>query len=135
MGTSRSPSSSEAGELSGQPPTISLVSLPPDGGGAGTQTRPPTGNAWSEFRLSVQGSLERIVTVAVCGDLDCVTAPQLPVAVAPLLDAATQLVVDLAGVTILDAAGLAALGQVHRMCRQQGRQFVLVLPPAERVPV
>lgn len=78
--------------------------------------------------MTVEATLDRVVILRLEGDLDAVSAAELPSAVETLLDAATQLVIDLSGVQNLDPSGLDALRSVECRCRQQGRYLVLVLP-------
>lgn len=72
--------------------------------------------------------------VAVLGELDVLSVPDLRLALHAAIDRAAPraVVVDLAGLHFLDATGLGALVGAHRRALRVGSQLVLRNPP-ERV--
>jgi anti-sigma B factor antagonist len=65
--------------------------------------------------------------VAVAGEIDLATAPQLNRALRGLLaQGRNQMVVDLDGVTFMDASALSVLVAAHRSVTESGGSFSLV---------
>jgi len=75
--------------------------------------------------------------VAVAGEVDCSTAPQMGACIDSLLAAAPrEVVVDLTAVTFLDSAGLHALVTAHARAEEAGvRLRVLVATRAALRPI
>jgi anti-sigma B factor antagonist len=83
----------------------------------------------STFHLSEQRVGPRAV-LAVEGELDMVTAPELRVAAGSMTRAAFQeLWIDLSGVTFLDSAGVHAAMDIDRALRNEGRRLSVICPP------
>jgi anti-sigma B factor antagonist len=67
--------------------------------------------------------------LAVSGELDLATAPDLRERLAALVDAGTtSIVVDLRDVTFMDSIGLAAIVQARSRLRANGRLALVVAP-------
>jgi anti-anti-sigma factor len=69
-----------------------------------------------------------LVVVAVVGELDCVTAPQLSEALADLAEPGRVVLVDLSHTQSVDCAGLAPLVAAHDNQRQLGGDLILDAP-------
>jgi anti-sigma B factor antagonist len=71
-------------------------------------------------------------TVALTGELDPATAPQLDEAVQGILaDASvTRVVLDLAGLTFLDSSGLRVFVTIREALRSRGGELALSRPSA-----
>ena len=66
-------------------------------------------------------------TLALDGELDLVTAPELEDTIATLcLDGARELVLDLRRVIFMDSSGLRTVLAGMDMCRQHGCEFMLI---------
>ncbi len=72
------------------------------------------------------------MVVAVTGEVDMATAPELAEAIAAVNDSVRRVVVDLAEVTFLDSSGLNALVHAQRGLAKQQIGF-RVVSPADRV--
>lgn len=72
--------------------------------------------------------MDRVLTLHLAGALTGTTAPRFVAAVETLLDSMIQVVIDLRDVDVLEPSGIAALVQMARTCRGQGRQLVLTSP-------
>jgi stage II sporulation protein AA (anti-sigma F factor antagonist) len=81
-----------------------------------------------EVRLS---ELDDAIVVAVFGEIDMVTAPELEQGVAGVPSATRRVVVDLEHVTFLDSSGLNTLVRCSRELARRSIEFRLV-SPAER---
>lgn len=66
--------------------------------------------------------------VAVAGELDISTAPDLQDALAELTDAPRRVVVDLSDLEFCDSTGLAALLGAHKTLNERGGTLELVAP-------
>jgi anti-sigma B factor antagonist len=66
--------------------------------------------------------------VAVAGELDISTAPDLQDALAELTDAPRRVVVDLSDLEFCDSTGLAALLGAHKTLNDNGGTLELVAP-------
>ena len=64
--------------------------------------------------------------VAVAGELDVATCPELEAALHPILARADSLLLDLGGVSFLDAAGVGTLLTIQVAARAQGKSFRLI---------
>ena len=89
---------------------------------------PPTGGPALGTRVLSEG--ERVV-VALSGELDLATAPQLRSCLAPLVTSPTapqELVLDLSELCFLDASGISALLTVQRALAARGGRLALRAP-------
>ena len=89
---------------------------------------PATGGPVLDTRVVETGST---VVVALSGELDLATAPQLRACLAPLVTGATapdELVLDLSELTFLDASGISALLTVQRALAGRGGRLALRSP-------
>ena len=89
---------------------------------------PATGGPVLDTRVVETGST---VLVALSGELDLATAPQLRSCLAPLVTARTapdELVLDLSALTFLDASGISALLTVQRALAARGGRLALRSP-------
>jgi len=66
--------------------------------------------------------------IAVRGELDLATAPELEAAVLARVDDA-DLVVDLRELVFMDSSGVRVLVLGHTRARDAGRRFAIVVPP------
>lgn len=88
----------------------------------------------SEFSMTVQENVVRIVTVAPQGRLDTLRALEFRKQVQLLLDSGVKnLVLDLSQTPFLDSAGMAVLVSALKQCREQGGDARMVWPQAEPV--
>lgn len=88
----------------------------------------------SEFSISLQENVVRIVTVAPQGRLDTLRALEFRKQVQTLLDSGVKnLVLDLSQTPFLDSAGMAVLVSALKQCREQGGDARMVWPQAEPV--
>ena len=84
--------------------------------------------ARSTFDLQVESAGDE-ATVAVSGELDAYTAPQLRKMLAEILDGSvTRVVVDLAATSFIDSTGLGVLVGAARKVRSQDGELVLESP-------
>lgn len=84
--------------------------------------------ASDDFSLSISISVaetdERVVTVALVGELDVTTTPQLGPHLEPTGDP-IGIVVDVSGLDFIDSSGLNALVQAARALRERGVRFAV----------
>lgn len=72
---------------------------------------------------------DRCHTLALSGELDLQTAPDLEAAVLGLCsDGASEVVLDLSGLEFVDSAGLRALIAVREVCDEHDCTFMLIHP-------
>ncbi|WP_224389664.1 STAS domain-containing protein [Pseudonocardia sp. ICBG1293] len=104
-----------------------------------TDSRPPaagttdgTGGVSSEvtdscdgLRLETSRPSDGVVVVAVAGELDMLTAPELRGSVAEQMSAASLVVLDLDGVRFLGTSGLAALIELREQAHRDGVELRL----------
>jgi anti-anti-sigma factor len=88
-----------------------------------TEAAPPP-----PLEIDVSPAARGIVTVAVAGEIDMLTAAELRAALTDAMDSRRPrfLVVDLAGVTFLDAAGMTALVHARHHAGRLGAELRLV---------
>lgn len=79
-----------------------------------------------QIRLTVRTVSEGITVVAVSGEVDMLTAPQLRADVLPHIDEGSTLVLDLSGVSFLGSAGLAVLVEASQHAKRRGATFRVV---------
>ena len=82
-----------------------------------------------EFRMDacVDG---RIARIAVFGEVDAATAPELAECLRELTGAGSdEVVVDLTGLDFIDSAGLSVLVGAQMQMRDAGTQLVIASPP------
>jgi anti-anti-sigma factor len=83
---------------------------------------------WPPFDLTEQ-PLPRGLVLAVAGELDLATAPELRERLGAAVDAgAAEIVVDLRAVTFMDSIGLAAVLHARSRLREDGRLALVVAP-------
>jgi anti-sigma B factor antagonist len=70
-----------------------------------------------------------VTVVALTGEIDLATAPQLREGLQRAESSARRgLLVDLRGVSFIDSTGIGELVGCHRRCRDDGRQVVFLVP-------
>ncbi|MBW3557532.1 MAG: STAS domain-containing protein [Actinobacteria bacterium] len=68
--------------------------------------------------------------LAVFGDVDAVSAPELEARLSHALDTGCdEVVLDLSGLRFIDSSGLSVLVGVHKQLRDAGRELVIASPP------
>jgi anti-sigma B factor antagonist len=73
--------------------------------------------------------LDGIAVIAVVGELDLATAPELASALEAFVeDGPPELVLDLSGLSFMDSSGLAEFTKIQRRLRGQGRSLSLTAP-------
>jgi len=82
-----------------------------------------------DLGVSVGVGADQIV-VAVRGELDLATAPQLACVLAAVVDRAADIALDLAELDFLDPAGLRVIAAASIRLRQSGRELTLRSVPA-----
>jgi anti-anti-sigma factor len=82
----------------------------------------------SGFSISISDSDERVV-VAVRGELDLATAPELETVLLERLDAGEDVVLDLRELEFMDSSGLRVLVTAHARATDGGPRFAIVRPP------
>ena len=88
-----------------------------DGSGG---TSPDVTDTCDGLRLETSRPADGTVVVAVTGELDMLTAPELRHAVAEQISAASLVVLDLDGVRFLGTSGLAALIELREQAHRAG---------------
>jgi anti-anti-sigma factor len=81
----------------------------------------------SGFSISISESDGRAV-VAIRGELDLATAPELETALLERLDAGEDVVLDLRDLQFMDSSGLRVLITAHARAADGGPQFAIVRP-------
>jgi anti-anti-sigma factor len=74
-----------------------------------------------------------VLVLAVTGEVDMATAPELARAIGLVSDHARGVIVDFTEVTFLDSSGLNALVRGQREVAEQGIAFNIVVPPGSPV--
>ena len=92
---------------------------------------PPPILADTSFELRISQAAENVV-VAVAGEVDMATAPELAEAIAAVTDSASRVVVDLTQATFLDSSALNALVHGQRVLANRRIEF-RVVSPADRI--
>jgi anti-anti-sigma factor len=82
----------------------------------------------SGFSISISDRGGRAV-VAVRGELDLATAPELEQAVLERLDAGQDVVLDLRELQFMDSSGLRVVVVAHARSTDGGPEFAVVRPP------
>jgi anti-sigma B factor antagonist len=82
------------------------------------------------FRVSSERLAPNAATLAVQGELDVYTAPDLDEVLRGLGDEVTQVVVDLTGVSFIDSAGVGLLTQHARRLTGRGGVTMLAIDTA-----
>ena len=83
-----------------------------------------------EFAIDV-GRDGAVATVAVKGELDIATAPELRAAIAALAPGYEELVIDLSGCSFLASSGISILVEENVRSVAAGFRFVVVKAPPE----
>ena len=68
---------------------------------------------------------EKKLTIALCGRLDTITAPDLEATLKTDLDGVTDLVLDLAQLEYVSSAGLRTLLMAYKIMSQQGSMKII----------
>jgi anti-sigma B factor antagonist len=84
----------------------------------------------SGFSISISDRNGRAV-VAVRGELDLATAPELETVLLERLDGGDEVVLDLRELQFMDSSGLRVLVTAHARASDGGPQFAIVRPPAD----
>jgi len=90
-----------------------------------TSVRPPA-DTDGQITLTSRAEEGGLRIVAVAGEVDMLTSPQLRTAVLDELHSASVLVVDLEGITFLGTSGLAVLVELRDAARTAGVSLRLV---------
>jgi len=88
------------------------------------------------FRIDPPQRSDGAVRLAVVGELDAATAPELAEALRGLTAGSeSQIVLDFAGLEFIDSAGLSVLVAAHGQLKDEGRQLVIdaARPAARRL--
>jgi anti-sigma B factor antagonist len=72
-----------------------------------------------------QKRVEDVTVVAITGDIDGNTAPEVQAQIVPLISADAKLILDMTGVGYMSSAGLRMLLVVYRRAAGQGGKVVL----------
>lgn len=79
----------------------------------------------------VEGDAGGFQTVAVAGEIDIATAPDLRAHLDAAIDrGSSPVVVDLLSVTFIDSTGLGVLVNAHERCRRSGAELRIVIDEA-----
>jgi anti-sigma B factor antagonist len=82
-----------------------------------------------EFAISCRRLANGLFVVAVSGEVDLHTTPELERALAaPVTEGVTQLVVDLSGATFIDSTALHILLRAARQLDPKGGELIVVVP-------
>jgi len=84
----------------------------------------------AEFAVGTTIVADATVVVAVHGEVDPVTAPELEQALAAAAQGARDLIVDLSGTTFFDSSGIHALMRVGSRATAEGIRLSLVCGPS-----
>ncbi len=76
--------------------------------------------------LAVRTAAEGVTVLAVSGEVDMLTAPQLRADALRHLDAGSTLVLDMSGVSFLGSAGLAVLVEASQHAKRRDAAFRVV---------
>ncbi|ANY07929.1 anti-sigma factor antagonist [Pseudonocardia sp. HH130630-07] len=106
-----------------RPPAPGLADGRP-GGPAGTGTTEITDTV-DGLRLAVTTGDDDVVVIAVDGELDILTAPELRAAVTDRIPSAALIVLALDGVLFLGTSGLAALIEIREQAHRAGVELRL----------
>ena len=86
------------------------------------------------FKLDVSHAGGGVMVIALGGELDIATAPELEQLVNERIDAGQEVVVDLRGLEFMDSSGIRVLVAAHaRAARNDTRFFVVRPAPASAV--
>jgi anti-sigma B factor antagonist len=84
-----------------------------------------TGSAPAPFSVSVVEQADR-VAIAVAGELDLASAPQLEEALLPRLRAGADVVLDLTALEFMDSTGVRVIVAAHLAAQEHAGRFALV---------
>lgn len=87
----------------------------------------PTQN---DFNLEISGD-EHVTVLAVSGELDLATSPELEAELQRANSGPELLVLDLRGVTFMDSTGLSLLVKAHRRAQDAHRRLAVVRGSAQ----
>ncbi|MEU5693810.1 anti-sigma factor antagonist [Actinosynnema sp. NPDC020468] len=91
----------------------------------GAEPAAPTQRS-GQIDITVRQVAEGVAVVAVAGEIDMVTAPELRAGVLEHLESSTTFVLDLSGVSFLGSAGLAVLVEASQHSRRRDAAFRVV---------
>ncbi|HEX3510694.1 MAG TPA: STAS domain-containing protein [Solirubrobacteraceae bacterium] len=84
------------------------------------------------LRIALEADDERQI-IAVSGEIDYLTAPQVRAALKTVCESGAQdIVIDLKGVTFLDSTGLRELIRAVTTCNEHTAELVIVTNPTVR---
>jgi anti-sigma B factor antagonist len=87
-----------------------------------------SGSRPAPFSVSVNEQPDRTV-IAVAGELDLATAPQLEETLMPCLAGGGHAVLDLRALEFMDSTGVRVIVGAHLAAQEHGARFVLVRTP------
>ncbi|MEU4742999.1 STAS domain-containing protein [Actinosynnema sp. NPDC023658] len=93
---------------------------------SGAESAAAGGPRAGQLGLVARTAGEGVAVVAVSGEVDMLTAPQLRADVLRHLDAGETLVLDMSGVSFLGSAGLAVLVEASQQAQRRGAEFRVV---------
>ncbi len=74
----------------------------------------------------VVNTLEQATVVAITGDIDGKSAPQIQERITPLVQPGCKIILDLSGVAYMSSAGLRVILSTHRQTVSKQAQLALV---------
>ncbi len=82
-----------------------------------------------DLRIELEANEERQI-IALCGEIDLATAPQVRAALKSVCESgAESIVLDLSGVTFLDSVGLSELISAVQTCGEHTAELSIVTNP------
>ncbi len=82
-----------------------------------------------DFRIEARAT-GAVMRVAVFGEVDAVSAPELEACLAEAAGAGcAELELDFSGLGFIDSSGLSVLAAAHKQLRESGIQLVIASPP------
>lgn len=88
-----------------------------------------------DFRIEARAA-GAVVRLAVFGEVDAVSVPQLESSLSEAADAGcAEVVLDFTGLEFIDSSGLSVLVSAHKQLRDSGIELVIssLPPPARRI--
>lgn len=93
---------------------------------SGAESAAPDSPRAGQLGLAARTAAQGATVLAVTGEVDMLTAPQLRADALRHLDAGGALVLDLSGVSFLGSAGLAVLVEASQQAKRRGAAFRVV---------
>lgn len=82
-----------------------------------------------DFRVEARAA-GSVVRLAVFGDVDAASAPELETCLSQAADAGcAEVELDFSGLEFIDSSGLSVLVMAHKQLRDSGIQLVIASPP------